>query len=291
MVGQLSGKAGSTVASRNRSGSYFKTKTIPKLVVNLYTEAVKNNLTTLSKHWGTLTDEQQLSWGSWAAGVNRTDSLGLGYTLTGSQGYMLVNRNLHTVAQPAIDLPPSSGAPDNVDELFSSAQPQITRTPTTVTTGASSATQTVGSTANMHVGDVLYFVTTNSSRTVASITDGTTVVVSLTISTTTGEDVTITTPATMPITFPTDPPEGAAYGVLMATGPLSLGINRPGKSQFRIIHVGLISTFSDTVDEISNWQYKFGVLPANTKAFLSFATISAEGLKSGIITTWISTQT
>ncbi len=60
---------------------------------------------------------------------------------------------------------------------------------TTVTTGAPSATQTVGSTAGMAAGDVLYFGTTAVSRIVSSITNATTVVLTATISTTTGETV------------------------------------------------------------------------------------------------------
>lgn len=61
---------------------------------------------------------------------------------------------------------------------------------TTVTTGASSATQTVGSTAGMYVGMSLYFATTNAYRIVSSITNATTVVLTATISTTTSEVVT-----------------------------------------------------------------------------------------------------
>jgi len=73
---------------------------------------------------------------------------------------------------------------------------------TTVTTGAASATQTVGSTNGMKVGDVIQFVTAttgvpigatteatiaSSLRTVASITSATVVVLSATITTVTGD--------------------------------------------------------------------------------------------------------
>lgn len=62
---------------------------------------------------------------------------------------------------------------------------------TTVTTGASSATQTVGSTAGMAVGDLLYFGgATKLWRVVSSITNATTVVVNASISTTTADAVT-----------------------------------------------------------------------------------------------------
>lgn len=65
-------------------------------------------------------------------------------------------------------------------------------TDTTVTSGASSATQTVGSTVNMAAGDVLHFGTTNADRTISSVTNATTVVLTATISTTTAETVTRT---------------------------------------------------------------------------------------------------
>lgn len=64
-------------------------------------------------------------------------------------------------------------------------------TATTVTTGASSTTQTVGSTKGMQPGDVLYFATTAVYAAIASITDGVTVVLGASISTTTAEIVTV----------------------------------------------------------------------------------------------------
>jgi|GEM_PF-2673910 len=60
---------------------------------------------------------------------------------------------------------------------------------TTVTLGASSATQTVGDTRGMQAGTSLYFAVTNAYRTVQSVTNSTTVVLTSTISTTTGESV------------------------------------------------------------------------------------------------------
>ena len=62
---------------------------------------------------------------------------------------------------------------------------------TTVTTGASSATQTVGSTAGMVPGTLLYFVTTDEYRVVSSVASTTSVVLDATLSTTTGEVVAV----------------------------------------------------------------------------------------------------
>ncbi len=60
---------------------------------------------------------------------------------------------------------------------------------TTVTTGAASATQTVGSTTGMSAGDTLFFVGAQVSRVIASITNGTVVVLTASVTTTTGEKV------------------------------------------------------------------------------------------------------
>ncbi len=60
---------------------------------------------------------------------------------------------------------------------------------TTVTTGASSAIQTVGSTTGMFAGLKLYFETADEYRTVVSVDSGTQITLDSSISTTTGEDV------------------------------------------------------------------------------------------------------
>ena len=96
MVGQLSGKAGSTVASRNKAGSYFRTKTTPKLVQNANTSANRSSFSTLASLWRTITSAQRGGWRNLGASMTRTDSLGNVYTLTGLQAYESVNRNIAT---------------------------------------------------------------------------------------------------------------------------------------------------------------------------------------------------
>lgn len=71
---------------------------------------------------------------------------------------------------------------------------QITGDPylTAVTTGASSSTQQVGSSAGMQAGDTVYFSSAVASRTISSIPNSTHIVLSSSISTTTGETVSAT---------------------------------------------------------------------------------------------------
>lgn len=57
----------------------------------------------------------------------------------------------------------------------------------TVTSGASSTTQTLGSTAGLQVGDSIYFVTSNAFRIVTAVNSATEIVVNSSISTTTSE--------------------------------------------------------------------------------------------------------
>lgn len=111
MVGQLSGKAGSTVASRNKAGSYFRTKTTPKLVQNAVTAAVRANLATLAARWRTITSSQRGGWRSLGALIIRTDSLGGSYSLTGLQAYESVNRNMSTIGGSTVDDAPAFTQP------------------------------------------------------------------------------------------------------------------------------------------------------------------------------------
>lgn len=110
-VGQLSGKAGNNVASRNRNGSYIRTRVIPTLVQNAATTAVRGNFSTLSSNWRLLTDAQRAAWADFGGNVSRTDSLGQVYTLTGQQAYLLVNRNLFTMGVASTAVAPTFSPP------------------------------------------------------------------------------------------------------------------------------------------------------------------------------------
>lgn len=103
LAGQLSGKAGNTVASRNKFASYFRTRVIPKLVQNAKTGPVRANFGAASAGWRSLTAVVQAGWQALAATLPRSNSLGQTYFQTGSQLYVGVARNCFTlgVAIPA----------------------------------------------------------------------------------------------------------------------------------------------------------------------------------------------
>lgn len=126
-----------------------------------------------------------------------------------------VRENLEAPAKILVplDTPVRNMLPRTVGSGLSSAWRQVTSLGggygflTTVTTGAASATQEVGSTAGMQVGDTIQFTTTTTgvtigTRTVSSITDATHVVVNSTITTVTGD-----------VAVNTTRPRGAGAGV------------------------------------------------------------------------------
>lgn len=78
MITDGRGKLGGQVASKNRSGSYIRTKVTPVNPNTSFQSAVRQRLASLSKEWGHLTEEQRKSWnesansGQW----NKTDIFG-----------------------------------------------------------------------------------------------------------------------------------------------------------------------------------------------------------------------
>lgn len=113
LAGELSGKAGSTVASHNRFGSYFRVRTIP---VNPASESqvnARNNMAAISADWRTLTAEQRASWAAAALEVTLYDSLGRSYNPTGAQYHASCNRNVfvYDPAAAMVDTPPVVAAP------------------------------------------------------------------------------------------------------------------------------------------------------------------------------------
>jgi hypothetical protein len=117
LAGQLSGKAGNTVASRNRNGSYFRTRNIPKLVQNAATTAVRGNFGGIAQSWRALTEAQRSGWTALGANILRYNSLGVAYHLTGLQAYESVNRNLTTYGGAMVNTAPTYTPPVAITSL------------------------------------------------------------------------------------------------------------------------------------------------------------------------------
>ena len=68
-----SGKIGGHVASKNRSGSYLRTKTTPSNPNTTAQAQARSVLASLSTGWGVLTDDQRKSWNDAVGDYAKTD--------------------------------------------------------------------------------------------------------------------------------------------------------------------------------------------------------------------------
>lgn len=234
MVGQLSGKAGSTVASRNKGGSYFRTRVIPKLVQNALTAAVRANFGDSAQAYRGITESGRLAWTALGAQMLRKTSLGETIHLTGQQAMVALNRNRFSINQdPNYVAPPFTSPPPFQQEgFFATAGAQTT---TTIVAGANSATQNVTSSVGMVPGTNLTFPATGDVREVISVTDATHVVLNLPVLTVTADTVDFRAVPDISLDWTPDPLPADIFGIIECTAPLSAGVSRPSRGQFRTI--------------------------------------------------------
>lgn len=106
LIGQLSKSQGSTTASHNRFGSYFRNRVVPVNPQTAKQTTQRNDLQELSQQYRQLTEAQRLGWAALGLNMVRLDSQGQAYTLTGLQAYTSINRN-----RRLLGLADSSSAP------------------------------------------------------------------------------------------------------------------------------------------------------------------------------------
>ena len=149
MVGQLSGKAGNTVASHNRFGSYLRTRIVPVNPNTPNQTEVRANLEDLSEMWKGLTAEQRAAWTDLGSQIERVDRLGSVYTLTGLQAFTSLNMTLRSTG--GTDLTDAPGMPSNpvvpvigtvvLDESIGGFSFTIAYTPTPIGAGVKIAVE------------------------------------------------------------------------------------------------------------------------------------------------------
>lgn len=116
-VGQLSGSAGNTTASRNRFGSYLRTRNVPVNPNTARQSTVRSQFASISQGWRALTSAQRAGWTALGLQMTRQDSQGVTYTLDGSQAYQSVNRNLSTVGGALLSNAPAYAEPTTLTAL------------------------------------------------------------------------------------------------------------------------------------------------------------------------------
>lgn len=134
-----SGSVAGTTSSRNRFGQYRRTRAIPVNPNSTFQGVVRARMSANSAAWRALTEAQRSGWKDLGASMNRTDSLGQSYNLTGFQAYCSVNNNLAAMGNALISDAPVLTTPDALLTMtitLTSASFSIAYTPTPLPTGA-----------------------------------------------------------------------------------------------------------------------------------------------------------
>lgn len=88
LVSEFSGAQGSTVASHNRFGPYFRNRTIPVNPQSAAQTTQRNVLKAASQAWRALSSAQRAAWTAAAALIPRIDPLGRTYFQSGHQFFV-----------------------------------------------------------------------------------------------------------------------------------------------------------------------------------------------------------
>lgn len=99
-------KIGGHVLSKNRSGSYARTKVTPVNPKSSYQVNVRASIASLASGWRALTAAQRSSWNSAVKDYVRTDIFGDKKVPSGFSLYMRLNQNLYNIGVAAITSPP-----------------------------------------------------------------------------------------------------------------------------------------------------------------------------------------
>lgn len=109
-------KIGGHVASKNRAGSYFRTKVTPTNPGTTSQVNVRNRLAGLSSAWRGLEVVERAAWNAAVLNFAKTDIFGDLRNPSGFNLYQMLNNNLLKVSGSTIDTPP---LPEAVDAFIS----------------------------------------------------------------------------------------------------------------------------------------------------------------------------
>lgn len=110
------GKIGGHVASKNRSGSYFRTKVSPVNPQSSFQSAVRAIFTTLSQAWRSLSTAQIAAWNAAVDNFKGTNVFGDIKTPSGMNVFMRLNQNIVNVGGSQINVPPTDlSSPDGTE--------------------------------------------------------------------------------------------------------------------------------------------------------------------------------
>ncbi len=133
-----SGSLAGVTSSRNRFGQYRRSRAIPVNPSTSFQAAVRARFSTAAVEWRILTAAQRAGWADLGLQMNRTDSIGSSYNLTGFQAYLSVRTNMVAAGDTPVPDAPLYTIPDSlasVTPTISSASMSIAWTPTPVGAG------------------------------------------------------------------------------------------------------------------------------------------------------------
>ncbi len=136
VIGQISGKVGGYVFSRNRGGAYIRNGSVPSPVTTEKALAYKSYLSKASQLWQTESEDDRQSWTTFAQTKTSVDRLGKSISLSAHNWYVRLNTRLLAANEPTINLPPVSSPPGvpvvssfKVDVVTGNTKIQFTPTP------------------------------------------------------------------------------------------------------------------------------------------------------------------
>lgn len=107
-----SGSYQGITSSRNRFGQYRRTRATPVNPASSFQQAVRARMSGNASLWKSLTAVQREGWASLGDLIQRTDSLGQVYSLTGFMAYCLVNNNNLAAGNTVVSDAPAYDIPD-----------------------------------------------------------------------------------------------------------------------------------------------------------------------------------
>lgn len=107
VVADMRNKLNGTVFSKNRYGSYTRTKVTPVNPQTTAQQNARNILSTNSQNWRGITEAQRQSWIDAAPDFPFTDIFGNSKILSGQALYVKLNNNLNIVGELAIAAAPT----------------------------------------------------------------------------------------------------------------------------------------------------------------------------------------
>lgn len=120
LAGQLSGRVGGIVFSRNRGGDYVRNGPSPINPQTDYQVAVRNAMGLASTRWNDMAATARAAWKAWASNNPVMNRLGESIRLQGNAAFCMFNSRLAFLGVAVVDTPPVVSAPP----------PLLTLTPT-----------------------------------------------------------------------------------------------------------------------------------------------------------------